>query len=61
MIIKGISFKDDVFEFLEDARGRLNRSKYINNVLKEVASGQSPNMNAYNMTNPATKAGIDNE
>ncbi len=34
--ITGISFEPDVFECIEVGRGRLNRSKYLNHVLKKV-------------------------
>ncbi len=34
--ITGISFEPDVFERIEEGRGRLNRSKYVNSLLRQV-------------------------
>ncbi len=34
--ITGISFEPDVFERIEKGRGRLNRLKYVNSVLKKT-------------------------
>jgi hypothetical protein len=33
--IVGIAFEPDIFEAVEEGRGRANRSKFINSILKE--------------------------
>ncbi len=35
-VITGISFEPDIFEWIEEGRGRLNRSKYLNHIMRQA-------------------------